>query len=82
MDVFRVSSRVCVLARVLIGVLLQRVETLYADSLERDHASPWLHMFVAHYIQVYRRNRHVELLHLAAAEVGCCNASLCVSTCT
>jgi hypothetical protein len=41
---------------------------LFADSLEVFVGSAWLHVFIAQYIRIYRGNRHVELLHLTAAE--------------
>jgi hypothetical protein len=39
-----------------------------ADALEQHRRSAILHIFVAQYMQVYRQNTHVELLHLSAAE--------------
>jgi hypothetical protein len=46
----------------------QDVETWYADCLEKLPASAWLHIFVAQYAHIYRGNKHIESLHLTAAE--------------
>lgn len=48
---------------------MQSVETLYSDALQQFPDSAVLHMFVAQYVRVYKGNRHVEQLHLGAAEV-------------
>ena len=49
-------------------LLAQAVESLYADALEKVRRSALMHVFVAQYMQVYRQNHHVELLHLSAGE--------------
>lgn len=46
----------------------QMIDDVFADALEQHRRSAILHMFVAQYMQVYRQNTHVELLHLSAAE--------------
>ncbi len=48
---------------------LQEVESIYSDALDVFPNSAWLHVFIAQHIRVYRGNRHMELLHLSAAEV-------------
>ena len=51
------------------ALVQQEAEELYANSLESDAANPVLHLFVAQYVRTYRRNNHVENLHLASAAV-------------
>ena len=51
------------------GALLQGVEDIYANALNRLQRSALLHIFIAQYMQVYRANHHIESLHLTAAEV-------------
>lgn len=50
-------------------IATQEVESLYSDALDVYPNSAWLHIFIAQHIRVYRGNRHLELLHLTAAEV-------------
>lgn len=47
----------------------QAVEDTYAKALQAHPNDEWLHLFVAQYLRYYRYNKHVELLHLACAEV-------------
>ena len=42
---------------------------MYSKELLAHPGDLWLHMFVAQYLQSYRNNKHVELLHLACVEV-------------
>ena len=54
---------------------MQDVELFLSEEMEKMRNSPWLHLFIAQYVQVYRENKHVEALHIAAAEVSsakCC----------
>lgn len=46
-----------------------RVDALFADAMDAFPGSAWLHLFIAQYVNVYRGNRHIEMLHLGAAEV-------------
>lgn len=43
---------------------------MLAKVLRVQEGSPFLHVFVAQYVQAFRKNRHVELLHITRAEVG------------
>jgi hypothetical protein len=47
----------------------QAAEMMLAKVLRVQEASPVLHVFVAQYVQSFRKNRHVELLHITRAEV-------------
>jgi acyl-CoA-binding protein len=48
--------------------LSQDVENWFADCLEKLPGSAWLHVFAAQYAHIYRANKHIESLHLTAAE--------------
>ncbi len=48
---------------------MQKVDRLYGEALNKFRGSAQLHVFIALYIQHYRPNHHLELLHLSAAEV-------------
>ncbi len=61
---FAACSHLCSLAFVL-----QQVEQLYASALEAFPSSARLHWFVSQFVRYYKVNRHVEQLHLVAAEV-------------
>lgn len=50
-------------------ILWQMVEEVYAKALATDPNNPLLHMFVAHHIATYRRNIHIETMHLDYAAV-------------
>ncbi len=52
--------------------MLQEVDLLYATAMDHFRDSALLHVFIAQYLRVYRGNRHLELLHIAAAEVREC----------
>lgn len=59
---------------------LQEVDALYATALNHFPDNAILHVFVAQYLNVYRANRHLELVHIAAAEVrpsSCCGRVPC-----
>jgi hypothetical protein len=43
---------------------------MFADALADHHSPPVLNIFLSLYVRTYRRNTHVELLHLSNAEVG------------
>ncbi len=49
---------------------LQEVDALYSSAVQHFPDSALLHVFIAQYLRVYRGNRHLELLHIAAAEVS------------
>lgn len=59
----------------------QEIETYLAASMEHvdRNCEALLHLFIAHYLQLYRINRHVENLHLLAAEVRGCGVFGCRS---
>ena len=48
---------------------LQEVDALYSSAVQHFPDSALLHVFIAQYLRVYRGNRHLELMHIAAAEV-------------
>lgn len=51
------------------GNLTQEVDALYSRALDFFGDSAFLHVFIAQYLHEYRANRHLELMHIAAAEV-------------
>ena len=55
----------------------QDVDALYAAALDYFSDSAFLHVVVAQYLSVYRANRHLELMHVAAAEVPECSIPSC-----
>ncbi len=48
---------------------LQEVELMFADALAAFPSSARLHWFVSQYVRTFKKNRHIEQLHLMAAEV-------------
>jgi hypothetical protein len=61
---------------------LQEVERMFADALAAFPASARLHWFVSQYVRAFKKNRHIEQLHLMAAEVCCfCRYECCASYC-
>ena len=63
---FEPCFHLCLLVPVFV---LQQVEQLYASALEAFPSSARLHWFVSQFVRYYKVNRHVEQLHLVAAEV-------------
>lgn len=47
----------------------QIAEETLAKALKANPTSAWLHYLIAQYLAVFRTNKHVELMHLAAADV-------------
>jgi hypothetical protein len=57
---------------------MQEAEEVFAKAMGSHDASAFLHLLVAQYVRTYRKNNHVEMLHIAVSEVRiaiCCNIS-------
>lgn len=48
---------------------VQSAEDVLAQYLQVHSNDEWAHLFVAQYMRYFRFNKHIELLHLACAEV-------------
>ena len=51
-------------------VAVEQVEALLKRSVAA-HPTAFMHLFAASFQQHFRTNSHLEMTHLAAAEVGC-----------
>lgn len=49
--------------------VLREVDQIYGEAMLTFPESPMLNVFIAHYLDIYRQNRHLESSHLAAAEM-------------
>jgi hypothetical protein len=59
-------------------IMSQAAEEVYAKAMANHEANAFLHMLAAQYVRMYRKNKHVEMLHISVAEVRglCSNAYL------
>ena len=57
---------VCVCVRACMG---QAVDELFLHALDIFEESSMLRAMLAQYIRIFRANRHIEMLHVASAEV-------------
>jgi hypothetical protein len=65
---------------------LKVIDELYLHALDVYEESSLLRMSLSQYIRIFRANRHIEMLHIASAEVRaypvlCCVVLCCVVLC-